>query len=70
MSTASYTVAGMTCGHCVQAVTDEVTGIDGVTDVSVILEGGELTVTSEQEIPLATIAEAVYEAGDYTVVPR
>jgi copper chaperone len=57
----TYSVSGMTCGHCVQAVTTEVSAIEGVTDVAVDLESGTLTVTGEatQE----QVAEAVDEAG-------
>ncbi|OYN96178.1 heavy-metal-associated domain-containing protein [Enemella evansiae] len=67
MTTANYTVTGMTCGHCVQAVTEEVSALAGVTDVSVELEGGRMTVTSEQPLDLSQLAEAVDEAGDYQV---
>ena len=67
MTTANYTVTGMTCGHCVQAVTEEVSALDGVTDVSVELEGGRMTITSEQPLELAQVSEAVDEAGDYRV---
>ncbi|NNG19867.1 heavy-metal-associated domain-containing protein [Naumannella sp. ID2617S] len=69
MTTSNYTVTGMTCGHCVQAVTEEVSAIDGVTDVSVELQGGRLTITSDQPIELERVAEAVDEAGDYQVTP-
>ncbi len=62
-----YIVTGMTCGHCVAHVTEEVQGVDGVTDVKVQLEGGEMIVTSDEQLPLETIAQAVSEAGDYTV---
>lgn len=63
----TYTVEGMTCGHCVAAVTEEVTQIPGVTDVTVVLEGGKLTVTSDAPVDFDRIVEAVAEAGDYTV---
>ena len=63
----SYTVEGMTCGHCVAAVTEEVGQIPGVTDAKVTLEGGRLTVTSDAPVDLDRIVEAVAEAGDYTV---
>lgn len=62
-----YIVTGMTCGHCVAAVTEEVQAIDGVQDVKVQLEGGEMVVVSEQQLPLEAIRAAVDEAGDYTV---
>ncbi|MBP8920405.1 MAG: heavy-metal-associated domain-containing protein [Micropruina sp.] len=64
---ATYTVEGMTCGHCVAAVTEEVRNIPGVTDAAVVLEGGTLTVTSDAPVDFDRIVEAVAEAGDYTV---
>ncbi|GAA2094320.1 heavy-metal-associated domain-containing protein [Microlunatus panaciterrae] len=67
MTTTQYTVTGMTCGHCVHAVTEEVSAIDGVTDVTVSLEDGRMSVTSDAEVPFDAIAAAVDEAGDYTV---
>lgn len=69
MATTDYTVSGMTCGHCVKAVTDEVSDVEGVRDVQVDLESGRMSVTSDAELPLETIAAAVDEAGGYTVVP-
>ena len=63
MSTTTYKVTGMTCGHCVQAVTTEVSKIDGVTDVAIDLESGNVTVTSEAEVPEAEFRAAVDEAG-------
>ncbi|MFT4215732.1 MAG: heavy metal-associated domain-containing protein [Micropruina sp.] len=64
----TYTVEGMTCGHCVAAVTEEVKQIPGVTDAVVVLEGGKLTVVSDAPVDFDRIVEAVAEAGDYTVV--
>jgi copper ion binding protein len=64
----TYTVAGMTCGHCVAAVTEEVSQIPGVTAVEVDLETGRLDVTAEAPIDGAAVAAAVDEAG-YAVVP-
>jgi copper chaperone CopZ len=64
---ASYTVEGMTCGHCVAAVTEEVKQIPGVSDVEVVLEGGRLTVVSDAPVDFDRIVEAVAEAGDYSV---
>ena len=57
------TVTGMTCGHCVASVTEEVQEIDGVQGVEVVLETGALTVTSAQPLDEATVREAVEEAG-------
>jgi copper chaperone len=63
MTTATYTVSGMTCGHCVSAVTEEVTQLPGVTGVEVDLATGGLTVTSEQPVDESAVRAAVEEAG-------
>ena len=63
MSTASYTVAGMTCGHCVNAVTEEVSQLPGVTAVDVDLASGGLTVTGSEPIDDGAVRAAVEEAG-------
>lgn len=68
MTTTTYTVTGMTCGHCVSAVTEEVSALDGVTNVEVALQNGTMVVESAEKLPLETVAEAVAEAGDYAVV--
>ncbi|WP_430331392.1 heavy-metal-associated domain-containing protein [Rhodococcus sp. ACT016] len=68
MSTAEYTVTGMTCGHCVGSVKEEVGAIAGVSDVAVDLQSGRLTVTSAAPLPESTVAAAVEEAG-YTARP-
>ena len=59
----TYTVTGMTCGHCVASVSEEVQEIPGVQDVSVVLETGAVTVTSEQGVEDAAVRAAVEEAG-------
>lgn len=64
--TTGYTVTGMTCGHCVQAVTDEISALDGVTSVDVDLESGAVTVVSSVALDEDDVAEAVDEAG-YTL---
>jgi copper ion binding protein len=63
MSQSTYTVTGMTCGHCVASVTEEITEIDGVTDVAVDLPTGAVTVTSNQPLDQAQVRAAVEEAG-------
>jgi copper chaperone CopZ len=63
MSTATYTVVGMTCGHCVNSVTEEVSQVPGVTDVNVDLANGGLTVTSEADVDDSAVRAAVEEAG-------
>jgi copper chaperone len=62
-TTSTWTVTGMTCGHCVASVTEEVSEIAGVTDVSVDLPTGALTVTSDQPLPDDAVRAAVEEAG-------
>ena len=66
MSTREFTVTGMTCGHCVQSVTEEVGEVPGVVDVRVVLETGSLTVTGDVEAAavLAAVAEAGYRATE------
>ena len=56
-------VPGMTCGHCKQAVTTELSKISGVTAVDVDLDTKSVTVTSEGALDWKTIADAVDEAG-------
>jgi copper chaperone len=62
-TTATWTVTGMTCGHCVASVTEEVSEVPGVTDVAVDLETGLLTVTSDAPVDDAAVRAAVAEAG-------
>ena len=62
-STKSYTVTGMTCGHCVASVTEEVQEIPGVEDVEVVLETGSLTVTATEPVDDSAVQAAVEEAG-------
>lgn len=59
----SYTVAGMTCGHCVASVTEELAELPGVTDVAVELETGAVTVTSAESLDEAAVRAAVEAAG-------
>ena len=65
-TTATYSVTGMTCDHCVRAVTDELSALAGVRDVFVELHvGGASTVRVVSASPLADTAvrDAVDEAG-------
>ena len=61
MTTSTYTVTGMTCGHCVASVTEEVSEVPGVTDVQVTLETGALVVTGDADAQ--AVEAAVREAG-------
>jgi copper chaperone len=68
MTTTTYAVTGMTCEHCVHAVTEELSGLDGVSQVEVALvPGGEskVTVTSAAALTEQAVAAALDEAGDY-----
>jgi copper chaperone len=58
-----YSVKGMTCGHCVSAVSTEIGKLDGVDGVAVDLATGAVTVTSAAPLEPATVAAAVEEAG-------
>jgi copper chaperone len=63
MSAQTWTVTGMTCGHCVSSVTEEVSELPGVSDVAVELETGRLTLTSDRELATDEVRAAVEEAG-------
>ena len=66
MATTTYTVRGMTCGHCVNAVTEELLTVMGVTDVAIdLVEGGDSTVsvTSTEPLDVDQVKAAVDEAG-------
>lgn len=63
MSTTTFTVTGMTCGHCAASVKEEIGEIAGVTEVAVDLPTGAVTVTSEQPVELDAVRAAVTEAG-------
>ena len=65
-TTTTYSVSGMSCGHCVAAVTEEVGGIDGVSDVEVDLVAGgvsRVTVTSAAPLTVDGLRCAIDEAG-------
>jgi copper chaperone CopZ len=63
-----FEVTGMTCEHCVRAVTEEISGVAGVASVTVDLPSGSVTVIASRPVDRADIAAAVDEAG-YTLVP-
>ncbi len=73
MSTQTFKVDGMTCGHCASAVTSELEAVEGVRQVDVdLVAGGTSTVAVEADSPLSDvqIIEALDEAGDYTLAGR
>lgn len=61
--TAVYEVKGMTCGHCEGAVSEEISGIEGVTSVKADATGGRVTVVSAAPLPEDAVRAAVDEAG-------
>ena len=68
MEHVTLTIEGMTCEHCVRAVTEELARLDGFREVSVELvpEGSSaVTVTSDGPLPAGAVAAALDEAGDY-----
>jgi copper chaperone len=70
MTSMTYQVTGMTCEHCVRAVTDEIESLAGVSAVTVALvPGGESAVTVTSDSPLAAevVVAALDEAGAYNL---
>ena len=70
--TTTFGVDGMTCGHCVSAVTSELSELPNVKDVTVqLVVGGSSTVSVVSDAPLPddALSAAVVEAG-YAVTPR
>ena len=66
MSTVVVDVQGMTCQHCVKAVTSEIEGIEGVTGVAIALEPegtSQVTVESESGVSFDVLRDAIAEAG-------
>jgi copper ion binding protein len=68
-TTHTFVVTGMTCGHCVAAVREELGKLDGVTEVAVDLPTGNVVVTSDLPLDATAIAAAVDEAGYAVVTP-
>ena len=67
MSESTYTVRGMTCEHCVKAVTSEVSSVASVTQVDVDLASGQVRVISDEPLDDDAVRTAVAESG-YEVV--
>lgn len=61
--TQTFTVTGMTCGHCVSAVSEEIGRLPGVREVAVDLSTGAVTVSSDAELSVEDVRAAVDEAG-------
>ena len=69
MSTAVFTVSGMSCGHCEKSVSEEISSLPGVTGVSADAKAGTVTVASEHPLEDEAVRGAVDEAG-YQLVGR
>lgn len=69
MTVQTYTVEGMTCGHCAAAVTREVGAIPGVAEARVDVSAKTLAVDATADVSDALVAAAVHEAG-YTLAGR
>ncbi|MEV6164659.1 heavy-metal-associated domain-containing protein [Streptomyces sp. NPDC052052] len=67
--TTVYQVSGMTCGHCEGAVSEEISGIEGVTSVKAVASTGQVTVVSRTPLADDAVRAAVDEAG-YGLVGR
>jgi copper chaperone len=70
MTTTTYKVTGMSCEHCVNAVTSELNNLDGVSGVTVdLVPNGVslLTITSADPIADDAVGAALDEAGDYRI---
>jgi copper chaperone len=68
VSTQTFPMTGLTCGHCVGAITSEVKALPGVSDVQVALVSGgtsTLTVIADNTLTEAQVASALDEAGNY-----
>jgi copper chaperone len=73
MTTTTYVVTGMSCGHCVNAVTSELSGLGGVCAVTVDLVpggGSRVTVASDGPLPEDAVSAALDEAGGYQIDRR
>lgn len=72
MSTTTVNISGMTCGHCIASVTEELSSLEGVQNIDVALNKGGIstaTITASQELDPEQVNEGVAEAG-YQVVPN
>jgi copper chaperone CopZ len=72
MTSVTYQVTGLTCEHCVHAVTSGLADMVGVSTVTVALVPGgrsAVTVTSDAPLTSEAVAAALDEAGDYRLVP-
>ena len=67
-TTQRFQATGLTCGHCVGAITSELKALPGVTDVLIdlVVEGTSImSVTADKSLSDAEVAAALDEAGEY-----
>jgi copper chaperone CopZ len=69
MFSESFTVTGMSCGHCVASVTEELEAVPGVREVAVDLASGRVDVTSDRPVDSSDLRRAVTEAGFSALSP-
>lgn len=72
LTTSTFEVSGMTCGHCVKSVTEELSQVEGAKSVEVALVSGgvsQVTVSSVGALDLDAVAAAIDEAGYELVTP-
>jgi copper chaperone len=70
MTTTTYAVTGMSCEHCVNAVSSELSGLGGVSAVTVdLVPGGNSSITIASDVPLPqdAVSAALDEAGGYQI---
>lgn len=63
MSETVYTVTGMSCGHCADAVTRAISGLTGVEHVRVDVDCGNVSVRSADPLRIESVRAAVDDAG-------
>ncbi|MFB7912113.1 heavy-metal-associated domain-containing protein [Kitasatospora sp. NPDC059146] len=68
-STITYTVSGMSCGHCEKAISEELSALAGVTEVAADAQAGTVTVSSTAPLAEEQVRTAIDEAGYELVGP-
>lgn len=63
----SIKIKGMSCGHCVMAVTKALSALDGIKNVNVDLKSGVATYEEVKAVDPGVVVTAVKKAG-YEVV--
>jgi copper chaperone CopZ len=69
MYSESFTVTGMSCGHCVASVTEEVKTLPGVSEVTIVLASGQVSVTVEEPIDPSDLSRVISGAGFQLATP-